>query len=74
MKALIFISLLIFFLFINNYSYKFSKKFILINYLFGFLTLLIIFFLFFKNESNINKVYNPPYFNGKEIVPGKFDE
>ena len=74
MKALIFISLLIFFLIINYYSYKFGKKFIVINYLFGFATLLLILILFFKNDSNLNKKYNPPYYDGKKIVPGKFDE
>lgn len=74
MKALIFISLLIFFLIINYYSYKFGKKFVLINYFFGFLTLLVILILFFKNESNLNKTYSPPFYDGKKIVPGKFDE
>ena len=74
MKALIFISLLIFFLFINFYSYKFGKKFIVINYLFGLVTLLLILILFFQNDSNLDKVYNPPYYDGKKIVPGKFDE
>ena len=74
MKALIFISLLIFFLIINFYSYKLGKKFVIINYLLGFITLIIILILFFKNESNLNKIYNPPYYDGKEIVPGSFDE
>ena len=36
--------------------------------------LLIILILFFKNESNLNKIYKPPYYDGKEIVPGSFDE
>ena len=36
--------------------------------------LLIILILFFKNESNLNKIYNPPYYDGKKIVPGSFDE
>ena len=74
MKALIFISLLIFFLFINYYSYKFGKKFIVINYIFGLVTLLLILILFFKNDPNLNKIYNPPYYDGKKIVPGRFDE
>ena len=48
MKALIFISLLIFFLIINYYSYKFGKKFVVINYFLGFIMLLIILILFLR--------------------------
>ncbi len=74
-KALIFLSIVLLTVIIFNWSNQFKKKSLF--FLISIFMFVIIFFsvasIFLKNDKS-EKLYNPPRFDGKKIIPGYFDE
>ena len=73
-KVLIFIILVCFFLAIFISTKKISKKMIFVNFGLILTILLFLVIFFIKSDKNISKQYNPPKFDGENLIPGNFNE
>ena len=72
-----FIILLVLIALISSYAFskKISKKYkIYFNIIFIILFIIPILIYFTTENLNIDKKYIPPKFDGKQIIPGYFDE
>ena len=73
-KVLIFIILVCFVLAIFISTKKISKKMIFVNFGLILTILLFLVIFFIKSDKNISKQYNPPKFDGENLIPGNFNE
>ena len=73
-KVLIFIILVCIVLAIFISTKKISKKMIFVNFGLILTILLFLVIFFIKSDKNISKQYNPPKFDGENLIPGYFNE
>ena len=73
-KVLIFIILVCIVLAIFINAKKISKKMIFVNFGLIMTILLFLVIFFIKSDKNISKQYNPPKFDGENLIPGYFNE
>ena len=73
-KVLIFIILVCIVLEIFISTKKISKKMIFVNFGLILTILLFLVIFFIKSDKNISKQYNPPKFDGENLIPGYFNE
>ena len=74
-KALIFLSVILFVFFLFFFSSKFKRKTLVLS--FSILILVMSFLtiaLFLLENNSEEKLYNPPKFDGEKVIPGFFDE
>lgn len=74
-KALIFLSVILFVFFLFFFSSKFKRKTLVLSFSILIITMSVLTLALLLLENNAEeKLYIPPKFDGEKVIPGFFDE